>query len=159
MKRAYVLSPEHVVARSSPFGTIPLHPSPFLSYSRCLCPLHPFLSRTRWWQVIRYLQPGSRARWKRARWALLSTTEQNPPAGLPGFVLTRDRGTRSLQSRLQLTNYPISRTSFSRGWKVCKIILIASFLLSLKSSLIFGIFNLRIRKIGCSAFNCRFLLI
>lgn len=50
-----------------------------------------------------------------------------PPAGLPGFVLTRDRGTRPREPSAvnELSNFADSAvSSFSRGWKVSKIILI-----------------------------------
>lgn len=103
-------------------------------------------TRSRWWQVIRYLQAGSRARWKRARWALLSTTEQNHPQACRVSSL-REIEEHGLESHLQLTNYPISRTPpflpFRAGEKYPKLSwLIIAFLLSLSFKRIFGIFGI-----------------
>lgn len=127
------------MVRFSPFRTIPfirhcfsltlaISLSLYFSYSPVSLWPAPFLSCSRWWQVIRYLQAGSRERWKRTRWALLSTTEENHPQGPAAFCLLCDRE-HKLESHLQLTNYPILQTrstvsSFLRGWKICKTLLI-----------------------------------
>lgn len=90
------------MVRFSPFRTIPfirhyfsltlaISLSLYFFYSPVSLWPSPFLSCFRWWQVIRYLQAGSRERWKRTRWALLSTTEENHPQAYRILPTTRSR--------------------------------------------------------------------
>lgn len=126
---------------SPPFGTIPFIRHHFSLTPAASVPCTPF-SPFRWWQVIRYLQARVSCKMEASPLGAIIDNRAKPPAGLPGFVLTRSRTRPSAAN--ELSNFAGSTvSSFSRGWKVCKIILIDNCPLFLKSFwIVFGIFNL-----------------
>lgn len=103
---------------SPPFGTIPFIRHHFSLTPAASVPCTPF-SPFRWWQVIRYLQARASCKMEASPLGAIIDNRAKPPAGLPGFVLTRSR----TSAANELSNFAGSTiSSFSRGWKVCKII-------------------------------------